>query len=148
VAGHEPIELRAYSPASNTAYSVDEGLTFEANSALGSVRAPVKLNANTIVTKDAGVPKSYQLSQNYPNPFNAGTVISYYLAHTGTVKLDVFDVLGRTVRVLIDESQPEGNHQITWDGRDQTGEAIASGVYFYRLVAGDRAITKKMVVVK
>jgi hypothetical protein len=99
----------------------------------------------------SGVPGRFELSQNYPNPFNAGTVIPFSLSGSRTrdVRLEVFDILGRQVRVLLNESTTAGRQQVIWDGTDKHGNSVASGVYFYRLtVSGEGATAKRMVVVK
>ncbi len=96
-----------------------------------------------------GLPGSYRLAQNYPNPFNPETVIEFELAKSGQVRLEVFNVLGRRVRSLIDGPYPAGAHRVTFDGRSSSGQRLASGIYFYRLVA-DEAYreTRKMVLLK
>jgi len=89
------------------------------------------------------IPKVYSLSQNFPNPFNPMTKISYGLPKAGTVKLVVYDVLGRAVRTLVDGFQQAGRYDIDFDASD-----LASGAYFYRIEAGDFVAIKKMVVLK
>jgi len=99
----------------------------------------------------AGVPERFELSQNYPNPFNAGTTIPFTLtgSHPREVRLEVFDILGRQVRVLLNETLPAGRQQVNWDGTDRRGDAVASGVYFYRLtVSGEGVAARRMVVLK
>ncbi|HUU45787.1 MAG TPA: HYR domain-containing protein [Acidobacteriota bacterium] len=85
---------------------------------------------------------------NYPNPFNATTTIRYTLTDDTHVQLHVFDVLGRRVARLVDEQQSAGSHAVPWDGRDDRGRSVATGVYFYRLMISDAALTKKMVLLK
>lgn len=94
------------------------------------------------------LPKSFYLAQNYPNPFNAGTNISFSLLSAGEVELSVYDLLGRKVTVLLNSFLPAGNHLVTWDGRSGDGDVLATGVYFYRLVAEGFDETKKMLLVK
>jgi len=99
-------------------------------------------------------PRTYRLSQNYPNPFNAETVISYQWSVVSDqsaekrVTLKIYDVLGREVRTLVDELQVPGEYRVTWDGRNNRGEAVASGVYFYQLKAGDFSQVRKMAYVR
>jgi len=88
-------------------------------------------------------PNSFSLRQNYPNPFNPSTRIAYELPKAGHVSLKVFDLLGREIATLVNEIQPVGSHSVTFNG-----SALASGIYFYRLQAGDFATTKKMVLLK
>ena len=85
---------------------------------------------------------------NYPNPFNASTVISYMLREGGSVKLEVYDVLGRRTKTLVDGIQVAGRHEVIWDGTDRHGQPVGSGIYFYCLTAGDRAQIRKMVLTK
>jgi hypothetical protein len=89
------------------------------------------------------VPALFMLSQNYPNPFNAQTTIQYSLPIQSTVKIDIFDILGRRIKTLAEEIKPAGDHQAIWDASGQS-----SGIYFYRIKAGDKAETKKMVLLK
>jgi hypothetical protein len=88
------------------------------------------------------------LHANHPNPFNPTTTIRYELAAAGNVRLRVFDAAGRLVRTLVDTSEGAGAHDVTFDGRDDNGRPVASGVYFYRLDAGTTTQTRKMVLLK
>ena len=97
---------------------------------------------------DAGLPKRFELAQNYPNPFNISTVIGYDLPRRSNVSIDIINILGQTVRTLVDQEQPAGRYRITWTGTDNGGHILASGVYFYRLTAGDFTTTRKMVLLK
>ncbi|MBI5866955.1 MAG: T9SS type A sorting domain-containing protein [candidate division Zixibacteria bacterium] len=96
----------------------------------------------------AGLPISFALNQNYPNPFNSSTVFRYSTPSSGSVRLEIFDILGRKVRTLVEKSQPAGVYQVTWDGTNSHGETVASGIYFYRLSASGRSESKKMILLK
>jgi hypothetical protein len=87
------------------------------------------------------------LYQNVPNPFNPSTTIRYYLPAAGRVVLSVYDVAGRRVSLLVDSDRPAGMHEATWDGTGSVGRC-AAGVYFYRLVTGEKAVSKKMVLIR
>jgi hypothetical protein len=89
------------------------------------------------------LPAEYSLSQNYPNPFNPTTVITYQLAMAGEVRLAVYDLLGREVALLWSGRQDPGSHTVTFNA-----SGLASGVYFYRLTAGDFAAVRGMVLMK
>jgi hypothetical protein len=91
-----------------------------------------------------------QLQQNYPNPFNPSTRITYEVEDgaRGTVNLAIYDVTGARVRTLVDGPAGAGVHAVTWDGRNERGEAVGSGVYFYRLSTPARTLTRKMVLLK
>jgi hypothetical protein len=88
------------------------------------------------------------LAQNLPNPFNPQTTISFTHAERARATLSVYDVKGRLVRTLVDEMIGEGYQERVWDGKDASGSQVGSGVYFYRLTAGDKTLTKKMVFLK
>jgi len=91
------------------------------------------------------VPLELSLAQNRPNPFARGTSIEYVLPNDAQVSLQIFDVNGRLIRTLVNGAGQPGVHRVAWDGRDQHGSILASGVYFYRLENGDKTITRKTV---
>jgi hypothetical protein len=99
-----------------------------------------------IATDDT--PHVNSLAQNYPNPFNPSTTISFSVRESGPVRLVVYDVSGARVRTLLDEETSAGEHFVTWDGTNNAGHSVASGVYFYRLQAAGFTETRKMVVMK
>jgi hypothetical protein len=99
--------------------------------------------ANEVSIHDVSIPSSFALQQNYPNPFNPTTVINFSLPLNADVRLTVYDLLGRQVAVLVDETRSAGVHSITVDG-----SRFASGVYMYRLQAGDYVSTRKMTLIK
>ena len=98
-------------------------------------------------TTAIGQPK-FSLSQNYPNPFNPETTIEYDIEKDCDVTLKIYNLAGQLVKTLVDEYQTAGHYAITWYGDTDAGQEIASGVYFYRIKAGDKAAIKKMVVLK
>ena len=93
--------------------------------------------------KEVLTPKEYSLAQNYPNPFNPMTTIEYSLPKTSKVRVDVYNVLGQVVEVLVDVEQEPGRYRVRWDGVN-----AASGVYFYRLTANEYSMTRRMVLMK
>jgi hypothetical protein len=93
-------------------------------------------------------PEAFVLEQNYPNPFTGRTTIRYGLPEAAEVELIVYDVLGRQVRRLVDERRRAGNHEVVWNGRDVSGNPLASGVYFYRLKAGEFTETRSVRIVR
>ncbi len=96
-----------------------------------------------------GKPTSYALGQNYPNPFNPLTVISYQVPEDGVrVRLEIYDLTGRLVRVLVDEQQSAGEYRVTWEGLDNRGFRVSSGLYFYRLSSGSFVSVRKMMMLK
>lgn len=94
------------------------------------------------------VDAAFRLEQNFPNPFNPSTHIPFELTRGGRVALAVYDVAGRRVRAVLDRVLPAGLHEAEWDGRDDAGRAVASGVYFYRMQSGAKTETRRMVLVK
>jgi hypothetical protein len=95
------------------------------------------------------MPSNYSLKQNAPNPFNPSTDIAYSLPAPGHVTLTIYNVLGQNVRTLVDEFQDAGHKSVVWNGRDNSGSTVASGVYFYHLKAGEKfSATKKMMMLK
>ncbi len=94
------------------------------------------------------LPKQFFLAQNYPNPFNPTTVISYGLPKNADVKIDVFNLLGQRVLTLVDGRQQAGFKSVIWDGKDGAGNAVASGVYFYKIDAGSFKDSRKMIMLK
>lgn len=93
-------------------------------------------------------PLVFSLSQNYPNPFNPNTIISYTLAEDCLVKIIIYNILGQRVKTLVNETQRAGHRIVRWDGKDNKGQEVASGVYFYRIEAKDFIQSKKMVIIK
>jgi hypothetical protein len=100
----------------------------------------------TSVERDAGSPGSVPYLQASPNPATAGTVISFQLGADAMVRLAVFDVQGRTVRELVSGPRPAGAHEIPWDGHDDLGSRLPSGIYFYRLTTPETTVTRKLVI--
>ncbi len=95
-----------------------------------------------------GIPKEFALDQNYPNPFNPSTVIRFAVPREEFVRLEIYDITGALVKTLVDQTLRAGTMEVTWDGTNSTGAKIASGVYLYRLQAGDFTSIKKMVMLK
>jgi hypothetical protein len=96
----------------------------------------------------ASLPTAFGLSPNRPNPVRLHTAIHYQLPKTAPVLLVVYDVRGTPVRTLVDETEDAGYRSVRWDGRDDSGDQVSSGVYFYRIQAGDYASSRKMVVLR
>ena len=94
------------------------------------------------------VPIRFTLQQSYPNPFNPSATILYSLENQVYVRLSIYNLLGQRVRALVDGRERAGNHVAVWDGTDDSGKRVASGIYFYRLEAGSFVSTKKMVMIK
>ena len=96
----------------------------------------------------AGLPDAPQLHQNMPNPFNSQTVLSYILPKPGLVRMEILTLTGQRVAVLRQGQQEAGYHRLSWNGRDDTGRPLASGVYLYRLVTTEGVLTRKLVLLR
>ena len=101
---------------------------------------------NTLV--EGSLPKEFTLHSNYPNPFNPSTVISYDLSRETAVKLNVYDMKGRRINALVNQVQSAGRHHVRWNAKDARGNGISAGVYLYRLEAGGKVFTEKMIFMK
>jgi hypothetical protein len=110
---------------------------------VGMIPEDVIQIAYRIHSNEEIVPDEFALNQNYPNPFNPVTEISFNLPHSTDVKLEIFNIMGQKITTLIDKGLEAGSHKITWDGSN-----VASGVYFYRIQAGELNATRKMVLLK
>ena len=106
--------------------------------------APLRTTNNIgTATEDALFPDAFTLYPNYPNPFNPSTTLAFTINRPQAVRLSVFDILGREVRVLVDAMTPAGLHEVRFDAG-----SLSSGTYFYRLQAGDRSEVKTMILMK
>ncbi len=94
------------------------------------------------------LPTDFSLEQNYPNPFNPSTTFDFSLPKQSLVKIDIFNVLGQKITTLADGEYEAGKYSVTWDGTDEDGSSAATGIYFYRMNAGDFQATKKLMLLK
>lgn len=108
----------------------------------------MKKSEKDFATGKIAVPQEFSLSQNYPNPFNPETEISYALPRDCQVKLTIYNIAGQKVRTLVDEHQVAGHKTIYWNGKDDKGNEVASGIYLYRIKAGNFSQSRKMMLVK
>ena len=112
----------------------------------------IQFRVDTPTAADPGdigsIPHRFALQQNQPNPFNAATAIAFSLEQTGYVSLVIYDLLGRKVRTIVDEDLSSSSHTATWDGKDDYGANVTTGVYFYRLTAGNQVSSRKMLLLK
>lgn len=146
-----------YGGSSNIAQLVYLGFTFETINTADDRAALMErvmqyFGATTgIEDQAAGLPEQFQLDQNYPNPFNPSTTISYTLPTNSSntlVKLEIFTILGQKVVTLVKEKQTAGIYSREWDGRNEFGNPVSSGVYYYRLTAENYMDTKKMIMLQ
>jgi|GEM_PF-1286258 len=104
------------------------------------------VSATTLIPNST--PEEFRLSQNYPNPFNPSTEIRYQLPEDGYVNLRIYNIAGQAVRTLVDSDWPASVYTVTWDGRDDRGQQVSSGIYFCLLRCGEFGQTKKMVLMR
>ena len=104
----------------------------------------------TSINKDKPkfISRQFQLFQNYPNPFNPSTVIEFQLTSTTEVELTIYNLLGQEITKLISEKLLPGKHTVEWDGSEDSGIKVTSGVYYYRLKANDQTKTRKMLLIR
>jgi hypothetical protein len=121
------------------------GLAFQAYTDLGYKRSGLIIKTED---KKARLPDTYFLSQNYPNPFNPATMIDYQLPITGNIDISVYNVLGQKIKTLVSDRQQAGYYQILWNGDNHSGQTVASGVYFYKIEAGNFVKVRKMLYLK
>jgi hypothetical protein len=118
----------------------------------GSIDDTLYLNNNVITAVDDErgdvLPYRFELSQNYPNPFNPVTTIEYSIPTRSQVTIEIFNVLGQKVRTLVNEAKSVGSYRIEWNSSDDAGKPVSTGVYLYRIKAGDVVQTKKMLLIK
>ncbi|MBN1998353.1 lamin tail domain-containing protein [candidate division KSB1 bacterium] len=94
------------------------------------------------------IPKAFLLNQNFPNPFNSATVVSYDLPRNGRVKIKIYTLLGGYLKTLVDEIQEQGRHKVLWDGTDDSGRTLPSGMFFIQMQVEDFRQTRKMILIK
>ena len=101
-----------------------------------------------VEVRDESLPQSFALSQNYPNPFNPETTIRFDLPRSEEINLAVYNLTGQKVVTLVHGLREAGTYTLRWDGRNDEGRELGSGVYLYRLTAGDRAATRKVLLLR
>ena len=135
-------------PGTNTVEATVEGLEPVTFTAIGQESPVVGLFDLFGSGKRVALPDSPQLAQNAPNPFNSQTVLSYFLHAPGPARLEVFALTGQRVAVLHQGPQQAGYHRLRWNGRDDTGRPVASGMYLYRLVTVEGVLTRKLILLR
>ena len=124
---------------SNIKFTVTSGsgIIFQVNGTLTGI--------NSI---DNSIIHNFNLMQNYPNPFNPSTQIKYSIPNRELITIKVFNILGEEIKTLVNEEKNIGEYSTTWNGIDKQGKEVASGIYFYELIAGDQTLIKKMLLLK
>jgi hypothetical protein len=149
-----PIEVGFYdTPSAAMGVCADESYIYVTNGNYGLIileyYGPTSIGDSKV--GDFVIPKTFSLSQNYPNPFNPSTTIQYDIPKvSGTipVKINAYDIRGRLIRKLVDQEKEPGRYQVHWDGGDEYRQQVSSGIYLYRIDAGEFVSTRKMVLVR
>ena len=123
-----------------TGYAWYDDFEIFAADAIVSIEDPASPISNLI--------SNYNLLQNYPNPFNPETIIEYQVPERGRVELNIYNMLGQKIRTLVNDVMPAGTYQVLWNGKDDYGNQVATGVYLYQLRGKNALITKKMMLIK
>ncbi len=134
------LHFRTRDPSANSQIDISQALIADPSGQIHTLGA--------YQTDVRALPKTFTLEPNYPNPFNPETVIPYALPESATVRIAVYNTLGQEIRLLSEGSQEAGFHRVVWDGKDQTGHTIASGIYFVRLQADNFSSVRKMTLLK
>lgn len=150
------IDSCLYPPSNRLAFSNNLGQAFvprmgtphDPNSYKISFRVHLPADVKEIEESNEIKPSSFSLSQNYPNPFNPTTNFQFTVPKSSHVKIEVFNVIGQRVKVLVDENMKPGVYSADWNSKDDNGKTVSSGVYLYRMQAGDFSDMKKMVLMK
>ena len=126
--------------------------TYELLDLLYAVRIVPNSTASTdqlAIDSDNAIPNSYSLSENYPNPFNPSTTLSYFIPEEGYVVIDIYNINGQRIKTFTSGREASGKHSIQWNGKDEKGLKMESGIYLYTMnIDGRVADTKKMLLLK
>ncbi len=142
----DPISIRLWSPREEKEYVVPFACQDETKPAFGI--DPISVLSLEYVERSNLLPTTYDLGKNYPNPFNPETHINYQLPEASRVQLLIYNTLGQKIRTLIDERKEAGYYTIKWDGRDERGLSVGSGIYFVKMQTGDIVKIEKMTLIK
>lgn len=115
---------------------------------IGAADISMKLVANLTDAPTSDIPAVSLLEGNYPNPFNPATTISFTLAETGSVNLEIFNIRGQKIKTLLNETRSSGKHNVVWNGHDGNENPVSSGIYFYKMKTKTGGQTKKMILMK
>ncbi len=147
----EQMRYRIWLQATNREDDDEMTVTYAQGNGLYAANGIFILSALTVSVAERAVsstPQEYVLTQNYPNPFNPSTAISFQLPAASEVSLVIYDLTGQAVKQLASGKFARGKHEAMWDGKNEAGVRVASGVYVYRLKAGEFAARRKLVLMK
>ena len=140
----------SYYDTTGTFLGVDTMALRDASAPLNAIDLMIRavVTGVTGIDEDGRLPAKLALHENHPNPFNPTTAIGFDLPSQSRVELSVYNMLGERVTTLVDNDLSAGTHRVIWEGRDDHGREVPSGLYLYKLSAEDRVITKKMILMK
>ena len=130
------------------AYPLWTGVAYYDDFSVNGVDVVTSVGENGPTPISSTIPSDYKLEQNYPNPFNPTTSIKYDLPKSSVVKLEIYNIVGQRMKTLVNELQAAGKWSVQWNGTDNAGVHVASGIYFYRLETLNAVLTQKMVLLK
>ncbi|AFH50099.1 Hypothetical protein IALB_2396 [Ignavibacterium album JCM 16511] len=136
-----------YDPTNNGRAWDYDGISWSAWNETYFFRATIQTTTSVAEITNI-IPDKFEVSQNYPNPFNPSTKFRYALPEGRNVKIIVYDIQGRQVAELVNNYQAPGTYEVTWNGKNDNGEIVSSGVYFYKIEAGNYSVSKKMIMLK
>jgi hypothetical protein len=142
----DAVSIRVYSPREKIEYAVSFERQDQTESAFGV--DPIYVVRLESFERSALLPTVYDMGKNYPNPFNPETHINYQLPEASQVQLLIYNTLGQKIRTLLDERKEAGYYTIQWDGRDERGLSVGSGIYFIKMQAGNTVKIQKMTLIK
>ena len=135
-------------------YSINDGVYFEDMRSVStttlsvSTEIIVRVGTQVLGIGDEPIPEVFALHQNYPNPFNPTTQIRYDLPEDAMVSITIYDIMGRSIKSLVNTTQSAGYRSVRWDATNGFGEPVSAGMYIYMIQAGQFTKTKKMVLLK
>ena len=135
-------------------YSINDGVYFEDMRSVStttlsvSTEIIVRVGTQVLGIDDEPIPEVFALHQNYPNPFNPTTQIRYDLPEDANVNITIYDIMGRSIKSLVNSNQTAGYRSIRWDGKNNLGEGVSAGMYIYMIQAGEFRQVRKMVLLK
>ena len=142
-----PLDLSASAPLAIIQFNGNFGGTFYVDD-IHLVAVAPSIGTAVLEEHSTSLPSSFALAQNYPNPFNSGTVIRFDLPQSQLVDLSLYNLAGQKVAAMVNGMRRAGTHTVRWDGRDDEGRALASGLYLYRLQAGGQVETRKLLMLR
>jgi len=146
----ETITFKAWDNSVGKILNISETITFQPDTNIGNALTPFNLvtNINNPGERLFGIPEEFSLIGNYPNPFNPSTTIRFQMPKAANVTLKIFDINGRLVRALVSQNMPAGYHNIVWDGTNDVGVKVGSGVYICLMQADGFTASRKMILIK